>query len=667
MRLNITTVQDLLFHLPLRYEDRTTLTPVGALRPGDRALIRGVVEHAEAVYRGRRMLVVALSDGTGKLTLRFFHFSSAQQRRLRRGVEIECFGEVRAGQVGLEMVHPEYRVSPPTESGAETLTPVYPATEGLQQARLRDLASQALDRLDAGAALNEWLPRDIREGLALPALGDALHFVHHPPPGADLDRLSAGEHPAQQRLAFEELLAHNLSLVQMRARLRAQPSASLTPTGSLRSKFLNALPFELTGAQERVAEEITRDLRQEHPMLRLVQGDVGSGKTVIAALAALQAAESGQQTALVAPTELLAEQHWRNFRGWFQPLGLELVWLTGKVRGAARQRALEQIAGGAAIVIGTHALMQEGVDFAKLALVIIDEQHRFGVHQRLQLRDKGMAGVMVPHQLVMTATPIPRTLAMSAYADLDTSLIDELPPGRKPPVTAVMPDARRVEIIERIRDMCSGPQQAYWVCTLIEESEQLQAENATHTADLLTNELPELRIGLIHGRLNTDQKERVMQVFVAGELDLLVATTVIEVGVDVPRANLMVIENAERLGLSQLHQLRGRIGRGGDRSHCILLYKAPLTESAQRRLQAMRETSDGFEIARLDLELRGPGEVLGTRQTGMLEFRIADLLRDRKLLPQVRETADRLLRDYPEHVNPLIRRWVGAEARYAQV
>lgn len=666
-RLNIHTVQDLLFHLPLRYEDRTRIRSVGTLRPGERALVRGEIEHTEIVYRGRRMLAVVLADGTGSLTLRFFHFSAAQRERLKRGQPLECFGEVRAGRHGLEMVHPEYHAGGNDHPPDDALTPVYPATEGLQQRPLRKLNDQALARLRSAGGLEEWLPDDLRASLALPTLADALLYVHRPPPDADVQKLAAVEHPAQQRLIFEELLAHHLSLRRLRRELQSHPATPLETAGVLVERFLAALPFELTAAQKRVAGEIASDLAKDRPMLRLVQGDVGSGKTVIAALAALQATEAAMQTALVAPTELLADQHLRNFQRWLKPLGVDPVWLTGKVKGKTRERALLNIAQGAPLVIGTHALMQEGVEFKRLALVIVDEQHRFGVHQRLQLRDKGIAAGIVPHQLVMTATPIPRTLAMSAYADLDTSVIDELPPGRKPAVTVALPESRRDEVIRRVSEICAGGQQAYWVCTLIEESEMLQAQTATETAERLSSDLPKLRIGLVHGRLKAEQKERVMGAFTTGELDLLVATTVIEVGVDVPQANLMIIENAERLGLSQLHQLRGRIGRGGAQSHCVLMYKPRLTDAARQRLRAMRETSDGFEISALDLELRGPGEVLGTRQTGMLEFRIADLMRDRDWLPRVRDAAQLMMQDYPSHVDPLIERWIGTATRYAQV
>jgi len=666
-RLNIHTVQDLLFHLPTRYEDRTRIRAVGTLRPGERALVRGDIEHAEIVYRGRRMLAVVLADGTGSLTLRFFHFSAAQQNRLKRGQALECFGEVRAGRHGLEMVHPEYRLGGDDHPPDDFLTPVYPTTEGLPQSRLRKLSHQALERLRLAGGLEEWLPDDLRASLKLATLKDALLYVHRPPTDADLAKLAAGKHPAQQRLLFEELLAHHLSLRRLRRELQNHPATALKTPGPLTERFLAALPFKLTAAQTRVAGEISSDLAQPRPMLRLLQGDVGSGKTVIAALAALQAAEAGMQTALVAPTELLAEQHLRNFRHWFEPLGLPTVWLTGKIKGKAREQALLDIAQGAPVVIGTHALMQEGVKFKRLALVIVDEQHRFGVHQRLQLRDKGVTAGVVPHQMVMTATPIPRTLSMSAYADLDTSVIDELPPGRKPAVTVALPESRREEVIRRVSEACNRGQQAYWVCTLIEESETLQAQTATDTAQRLSIDLPKLRIGLVHGRLKAEQKEQVMSVFAAGDLDLLVATTVIEVGVDVPRANLMIVENAERLGLSQLHQLRSRIGRGGDQSHCVLMYKPPLTDNARLRLTAMRETTDGFEISRLDLELRGPGEVLGTRQTGMLEFRIADLMRDRDWLPRVHDAARQLMRDYPSHVDPLIARWIGTGTRYSQV
>ncbi|HEX6832696.1 MAG TPA: ATP-dependent DNA helicase RecG, partial [Rudaea sp.] len=517
----------------------------------------------------------------------------------------------------------------------------------------------------------ELLPAPLRKVYKLTSLREALLFVHRPPPDADLDRLSAGSHPAQQRLAFEELLAHHLSLKRLRERVRRHAAPPLAGDGSLRARFLENLPFAPTRAQRRVAEEIERDIAAPAPMLRLVQGDVGSGKTVVAALAALSAVEAGFQAALMAPTELLAEQHFANFRRWMEPLRVDVVWLAGKLRGRVRDEALARVAAGAAIAIGTHALMQDAVTFRRLGLAIIDEQHRFGVHQRLALRDKGFrpsgsdSAAQVPHQLVLTATPIPRTLAMTAYADLDVSAIDELPPGRTPVATVAFSNTRRGEIVERIRAACAEGRQAYWVCTVIEESDVLQAQAAEVTYNELLAALPDLKIGCVHGRLKPAEKQAVMDAFKSGAVHLLVATTVIEVGVDVPNASLMVIENAERLGLAQLHQLRGRVGRGSAKSSCVLLYQAPLSQMARHRLDVLRETNDGFRIAEKDLELRGPGELLGTRQAGQMALRVGDLARDAALLPTVQNAGAELLRDYPALVDPLIQRWIGAAARYA--
>lgn len=670
--LGIETVQDLLFHLPSRYQDRTRIVPMGSLRPGDQAVVEGTVDLAEIKFGRKRMLLVRISDGTGALTLRFFHFNANQQAGFARGVRVRCFGEVRPGTVTLEMIHPEYQRidSGAPEVAEEHLTPIYPTTEGMHQLSLRALTDQALERLQktSDGGLHDWLPPELLKHFKLPSLAAAIRYVHRPPPEASVESLLAGRHPAQRRLVFEELLAHHLSLRQLRHAAKAQTAPRLQGDGKLSRQFIAALAFKLTSAQQRVVDEVAADLRRDHPMLRLVQGDVGSGKTVVAALAALQAVEAGAQVAVMAPTELLAEQHSRNFRNWMQPLGIEVAWLSGKIKGKARAAALQAIAtGDAPIVVGTHALFQDDVQFAKLGLVIVDEQHRFGVHQRLALRDKGRQGNLRPHQLTMTATPIPRTLAMTIYADLDASIIDELPPGRTPVQTVVIPDSRRPEIVERVRQACAQGRQAYWVCTLIEESEALQCQAAEDSAAQLAEALPDLRVGLVHGRMKPRDKETVMQRFKAGELDLLVATTVIEVGVDVPNASLMIIENAERLGLAQLHQLRGRVGRGAQQSSCVLLYHGRLSEQARSRLGVLRDTTDGFEIARRDLELRGPGEVLGTRQTGLLSLRIADLLRDQDLLPDIEQMAQRLLETHPESVAPLIRRWLGDAGRYGEV
>ena len=695
-RLGIARLQDLWFHLPREYEDRTRITPIRALQPGAKAQVEGRVEAVERGFRYRPQLRVAIGDDSQRtLILRFFHFRAAQAQQFVPGSWLRCYGDVREGANGLEMVHPAYQRLTDDEVGrpAETLTPVYPAVEGLGQASICKLVVRALERLPPDAQL-ELLPAALRQRLSLPSLRAALLTVHRPGADADTAALLSGSHPAQRRLAFEELLAHQLSLRLQRIAVRRHGAPSLRPEGRLARALEPRLPFALTGAQRRVLETIRADLARDVPMLRLVQGDVGSGKTVVAALAALQAVESGAQVALMAPTELLAEQHYAAFRHWLEPLGIEVVWLAGKIKGRARTEARARIAAGAGVVIGTHALVQEGVEFHRLALVIVDEQHRFGVHQRLALRNKGRAAQrapigrgtdperegrrdadeaqLVPHPLVMTATPIPRTLAMTAYADLDVSAIDELPPGRTPVQTVAISAERRAEVIERIRAACAEGRQAYWVCTLIEEMEpdpkagaklELQAAEKTH--ELLTAQLPGLRIGLVHGRLKPAQKQAVMDAFKRGELQLLVATTVIEVGVDVPNASLMLIENAERLGLAQLHQLRGRVGRGAQASSCVLLYQAPLSAMARERLAVLRATTDGFVIAEKDLELRGPGELLGTRQTGLAAFRVADLTRDADLLPTVQQAADELLAANPALAERLVARWIGSAARYA--
>jgi ATP-dependent DNA helicase RecG len=666
--LGVETTQDLLFLLPLRYEDRTRVVPLGELRPGQRAAIEGEVLLTEVAFRGRRQLLCRIGDGSGSLTLRFFHFTAQQQLGLARGVRIRCFGEVRRGPTGLEIVHPEYRrVDRDAPVTDEHLTPIYPGTEGITQGRLRQLVRMALEQTNA-SKLEDWLPAAVLAGLRLPALREALQYVHRPPADAPVDLLLDWRHPAQRRLAFEELLAHQLSLKLLRRRIQQDPGWPLAGNGTLKAGLLAALPFRPTRAQQRVLKEIEQDLRRATPMLRLVQGDVGCGKTLVAALAATQAVQMGRQVALMAPTELLADQHAQNFRRWFEPLGVAVTLLTGRQTRAARTAALDSLREGAApIAIGTHALFQEGVAFASLALVIVDEQHRFGVHQRLSLREKGAHGGHQPHQLIMTATPIPRTLAMTAYADLDVSIIDELPPGRTPVKTVVLADARRDEVVMRIRTACLEGRQAYWVCPLIDESEEMPYQAAEETAAALAEALPELGVALVHGRMAAGIKERTMRRFKEGQIHLLVATTVIEVGVDVPNATLMVIENAERMGLAQLHQLRGRVGRGQHASSCLLLYRAPLSALARERLAVMRQTNDGFEVARRDLELRGPGELLGTRQTGLAQMRVADLLRDADLLPRVQIAAETLLRDWPSHVAPLIRRWVGHAEQYGRV
>jgi len=669
VKLGIASVQDLLFHLPLRYQDRTRMAPIGSLRPGDEVVVEGQVLLAQIHMGRRRSLLVRIADGTGTLTLRFFYFNKSQETAFARGKRFRCFGEARPGPETLEFVHPEYRAieadEPPAMS--DCLTPIYPATEGLAQPSLRNLTDQALDLLrEQPESLRDWLPATMLHSLKLPALHQAVELLHRPSAEISLQSLGTGKHPAMRRLVFEELLAHQLSLRRLRDKTKHMAAPVLATNGHLVQRLLAALPFQLTGAQRRVTDEINRDLEQAQPMLRLVQGDVGSGKTVVAALAALAAVETGWQVAIMAPTEILAEQHLRSFESWLAPLGVSVQGLSGKVKGRAREQVLEAVAKGESqVLVGTHALFQDEVVFSRLGLVIIDEQHRFGVHQRLALRDKGSLPGWAPHQLIMTATPIPRTLAMTAYADLDVSVIDELPAGRQPIETVVVPDRRRPEVVQRIQAVSAAGRQVYWVCSLIEESDLLDAQAAEHTATELAAALPNVRVGLVHGRLKSQEKEAVMGAFKRHEIDVLVATTVIEVGVDVPNASLMVIDNSERLGLAQLHQLRGRVGRGTEKSTCVLLFQGGLSEQSRARLAAMRETTDGFEIARRDLELRGPGEVLGTRQTGALQWRIADLARDQDLLPVVQRTADLLLRDYPENVEPLINRWVREGMRFA--
>ena len=667
-RLGLRSVQDLLFHVPLRYEDRTRVVPIGAVRAGERAVVEGEVQLTEVAFRGRRVLLSRIADGSGFLTLRFFHFSASQQAALARGTRLRCFGEVRAGPAGHEIVHPEYRrIAPDAPLAAtEALTPIYPTTEGVPQGRMRHLTSLALAQLPGGIV--DCLGAALRARWSLLPLEAALRVVHRPPPEADLVALNSGRHPAQRSLAFEELLAHQLSLRRLRRIVDGDPAWALAPGAGVVERLVASLPFALTTAQRRVWGEIEADLARAHPMMRLVQGDVGSGKTVVAALAAVRATEHGHQAAVMAPTELLAEQHARNFSAWLEPLGIRVALLTGRHTGRARGALAQALASGEAqVAVGTHALFQEGVDFGRLGLAIVDEQHRFGVHQRLQLREKGVTGGHYPHQLVMTATPIPRTLAMTAYADLDVSVIDELPPGRTPVRTVVLPETRRHEVIARIQAACGAGRQAYWVCPLIEESDVLPHQAALETSAALAQALPALRIGLVHGRMPAKRKNTVMNAFKDGRLDLLVATTVIEVGVDVPNASLMVIENAERMGLAQLHQLRGRVGRGSVESTCVLLYSPPLSPMARERLGVLRDTTDGFEVARRDLELRGPGELLGTRQTGLMQLRVADLVRDSDLLPGVQAAAESLLDEAPDDVALLQTRWIGDGTRFGKV
>ncbi|WP_027670376.1 ATP-dependent DNA helicase RecG [Rheinheimera baltica] len=664
-KLAIFSIQDILFHLPLRYEDRTRIYPIADLMPLMHGTVLGEVISSEVQMGKRRSWLVKIKDGSGFLTLRFFHFSAAQKNAVTPGILLRCFGEAKRGPRGLEMLHPEYRVHDDEQllDVAETLTPIYPTTEGLRQATWRNLTDAALDYLQRSPP-DEFLPAAL---LQQPwSLTAALSYIHRPPPDASLQLFELGKHPAQQRLIIEELVAQQLSMYKLRSQSQQQHAVALQTDLTLEQRFLAALPFAPTGAQQRVTAEIRHDLSQTLPMLRLVQGDVGSGKTLVAALSALTAIGNGYQVALMAPTELLAEQHAANFARWFTPLDISVAWLGGKTKGKARQTTLAAIADGSAqMIVGTHALFQQQVEFKALTLIIIDEQHRFGVHQRLALREKGGIAGKYPHQLVMTATPIPRTLAMTAYADLDTSIIDELPPGRTPVTTVAIPDTRRDDIIERVRSAVTTEQrQAYWVCTLIEESETLQCQAAEDTMLNLQQALPELKIGLVHGRLKAAEKQAVMQQFSSGELDLLVATTVIEVGVDVPNSSLMIIENPERLGLAQLHQLRGRVGRGSTASHCVLLYHSPLSRTAQSRLSVLRDSNDGFVIAQRDLEIRGPGELLGTRQTGVLQFKIADLSRDADLLPQAQQIATTLWQQNRSASEQLIKRWLANKEIY---
>ncbi len=662
-KLNIFTTDDLLFHLPRDYEDRSTIIPMNQLVVGRSYLLEGTVSSIDFPPGKRKSMAVLLEDDFGKVTLRFYHIYKALIDKMRSGNRLRVFGEVRVGARGLELYHPEIQqINAQTALPKTRLTAIYPSTEGLTQAKLREYVRQALEQHSEN--LPELLPEKFTNGYALK---EALEYIHEPPIDANMQQLMQGSHPAQQRLIFEELVAHQISLLTRRAYIREIEAPAFEPSTILAKKLLANLPFNMTGAQRRVSKEIMIDLKQHQPMLRLVQGDVGAGKTLVAAVAACHALEAGWQVALMAPTEILAEQHYLNFKRWFEPLGIQVAWLSGKQKGKARTQAEAIIRGGLAqLVVGTHALFQENVGFARLGLVIIDEQHRFGVDQRLALRNKG-AEQMTPHQLVMTATPIPRTLAMSAYGDLDTSVIDELPPGRTPIQTVTIPLDRREEVLQRIATNCQEGKQAYWVCTLVEQSETLDAQAAEATYAEIKERFPSLNIGLVHGKMKADEKQSVMQQFKNNELQLLIATTVIEVGVDVPNASIMVIENAERLGLSQLHQLRGRVGRGAKASFCALLYKTPLSQNGQERLSILRESNDGFVIAEKDLELRGPGELLGTKQTGDMGFRVAKLERDDHLLTQAHYVAEQVLKDYPVNAEALLKRWLPEAPRYAYV
>ena len=667
--IGITSIQDLLFHLPLRYEDRTRITLAARAQIGEYMQFEGEVTSCDLQFGKRRSLRCSLRDSSGSMTLRFFHFSAAQKDSLAVGTQLRVYGEVKHGRAGFELFHPEYKpLSQASQEVSDTLTPIYPTTEGLMQPRLRSIIGQAVELVVGKDAIEDYLPADLVAKFNLASLTEAIKQIHRPAADAFGGWDRDAPNPGRDRLAFEELLTHRLSLRRLRDDAAAKAAPQFVGENQLIRGFLSALPFELTGGQQRAFAEISEDLARPTPMLRLLQGDVGSGKTVVAALSALRAIDAGYQVALMAPTEILAEQHAVNFRQWFEPLGIEVGWHSGKQKGKPRAEQLERVSAGfCQILVGTHALFQGEVSYAKLGLIIIDEQHRFGVQQRLALREKAASMNINPHQLVMTATPIPRTLAMSAYADLDNSIIDELPPGRTPVNTLIVSNERRGEVVERIAAACENRSQAYWVCTLIDESEVLQCQAAEVTAQQLAEQLPQVRVGLAHGRMKPVEKAEVMARFKAAEIDLLVATTVIEVGVDVPNSSLMVIENPERLGLAQLHQLRGRVGRGSIKSHCILLYQSPLSRNGKERLGVMRESNDGFYIAEKDLELRGPGQVLGTAQTGLMEFRIADLVRDAAMLDDVKDAADHVLGHHPQVVDSLVRRWLGENIHYANV
>ena len=664
-KLGIQRGSDLVLHLPLRYDDETRLCRIADAPHGQTVQVEGIVVNSDIKYRPKRQLVLAIEDGSGTLVVRFLNFYPNQAKQLVPGTHVRLFGEIREGFFGAEMVHPKYRVVREGTPLPETLTPVYPTTAGLSQANLRRMIEHAL----TASTLDDTLPTDLLARLKLPAFEDSIRFLHAPLPGTVQKVLQERKHPAWRRVKFDELLAQQLSMRIHRDRRRRVNALALAPRDRLTQALLERLPFKLTQAQQRAAADIRNDLAQPHPMQRLLQGDVGSGKTVVAALAALQAIEHDCQVAVMVPTEILGEQHYRKFSAWLAPLGITVTWLAGSLNRAQKRAALAQVAGGAAqITIGTHALFQDEVEFHQLGLAIIDEQHRFGVRQRLALGRKGEKhAALQPHQLMMSATPIPRTLAMSYYADLDVSIIDELPPGRTPVTTRLVDDRRRDEVTHRVRDACISGSQAYWVCPLIEESEALQLQTALETHERVAALFPELKVGLVHGRLKSEEKTAVMEAFQRGAIRLLVATTVIEVGVDVPNATLMVIEHAERMGLAQLHQLRGRVGRGDGQSTCILLYQTPLSPLARERLKIIYENIDGFEIARHDLRLRGPGEMLGARQSGVPLLRFADLDTDLDLLDAARAAADMILKTHLQIAQRHLERWLGDKQRYLGV
>lgn len=667
-RLEIHSLPDLLFHLPLRYQDRTVLQPLNRLKLDEEAVVEGVIELIELPRRGRTRLLCKLVDETGFLYLRFFHVLTFQKTILVKGAKLRCYGTVKLGTLGREMAHPEFTVIKPNQDLPidNHYTPIYPSTEGLSQYQLRKITSSALQWMERQPSYSELIPSHLLGSFGSMTLKQALQFIHRPPKQTVMPELIAHQTMAQQRLIFEELLTHRISLLTLKNKVKHQAALPLAYQSNLFEKLKQQISFQLTGAQERVLREVMTDLGRPYPMLRLIQGDVGSGKTVVAALAMTQAIANGCQAVLMAPTEILADQHAQTLTKWFEPLGVKVAYLSGTVKGRARTAVLSTIReGDAKIIVGTHALFQQEVAFAKLALMVVDEQHRFGVEQRVLLREKGMKDCF-PHQLVMTATPIPRTLAMTFYADLDCSVIDELPKGRTPIQTSIISNSRRDEVIARVKEACREGRQVYWVCPLIDESELINAQAATTIAADLAAVLPTIKVDLIHGRQSPKDKEKAMKLFKQGQTQLLVATTVIEVGVDVPNASVMVIENAERLGLSQLHQLRGRVGRGATASFCVLMYQY-LAGIAKERLAVMRDTTDGFKIAERDLQLRGPGEVLGTKQTGELTFKVADLLRDSVLLSEVQKTADRLLQDHPDIATRLMNRWLQHKTDYAKV
>ena len=664
-KLGIQSVQALLLHLPLRYLDETRITAIRDLRLGEQTQIEGVVVHNEVAYKPRKMLNVRLQDDTGLINLRFLHFYPSQVAAMQAGQRLRVFGEVRAGFFGYEMVHPTQRKVGEDTPVNSALTPVYPTTAGLGQSAIR----KAMHLVLKAENLQETLPDWVYQSMQLPSFASSLQLLHQPPPEVALASLEDRTHPAWQRLAYDELLAQQLSMRQHYARRKQSRAPAISASTTLVARLLANLPFTLTAAQQKVAAEIGHDLAQPHPMQRLLQGDVGSGKTIVACLAALQLIEHGWQVAMMAPTEILAEQHYKKLCDWLQPLGITVAWLTGSQHKKQREQSLSLIASGEAMLaVGTHALFQEDVQFKQLGLAIVDEQHRFGVGQRLALRKKGQHSQLEPHQLMMSATPIPRTLSMSYYADLDVSVIDALPPGRTPIITKLVADDRREEILQRVHDACAQGHQAYWVCPLIEESEVLQLQTANDTFAYMQQTFPELKVGLVHGRMKPAEKQAVMQAFSANEIHLLVATTVIEVGVDVPNASLMVIEHAERMGLSQLHQLRGRVGRGAAKSTCILLYsKQQCSQIGRQRLKVIFESNDGFQIAQADLHIRGPGELLGTRQSGVPMLKIADLERDIALLDTAKTTADQLLQREPAAVTAHLQRWLSQGEEWIKV